>query len=121
MMDRAFEDLVKDRAVGVLSSIAYRRTLACETVAEEEARGAFGKGEGELSPLEVKRFEDYVVRRIVEKTAEYGLPLQFHTGIQAGSGNVLANSNPCHLNNLFLGLRPRKENPQGKHLQPLQT
>ena len=31
-----------------------------------------------------------------------GLPIQIHTGYQAGNGNVLENSRPTKLNNLFL-------------------
>jgi predicted TIM-barrel fold metal-dependent hydrolase len=38
---------------------------------------------------------------LVQKTIEYGLPFQFHTGLQHGFGNVLANSHPLHLNNLI--------------------
>ncbi|MCW3986937.1 MAG: amidohydrolase family protein [Candidatus Bathyarchaeota archaeon] len=42
------------------------------------------------------------------KTIKYTLPIQIHTGIQAGNGNVLSNSNPLHLANLFLQYRQGK-------------
>lgn len=103
-VDGRFKAALKEGAVGILCSIAYRRTLACEPVDRTEAEAVYDKP-GRKSPGDAKRFEDYLLRVLIEKTIEYNLPLQFHTGIQAGSGNTLMNSNPCHLNNLFLEYR----------------
>ena len=38
---------------------------------------------------------------LIRLAEAYGLPMQIHTGRQAGNGNVLTNSNPTHLTNLF--------------------
>ena len=39
---------------------------------------------------------------MLQLAAKHSLPVQIHTGIQEGNGNILFNSNPLHLNNLFL-------------------
>jgi predicted TIM-barrel fold metal-dependent hydrolase len=39
---------------------------------------------------------------LVQKSIEYELPVQIHTGYLAGNGNVLDNGQPIKLNNLFL-------------------
>ena len=45
---------------------------------------------------------DYMVHRVMALARERRLPVQFHTGIHAGNGNYLTNSNPTHLINLCL-------------------
>jgi predicted TIM-barrel fold metal-dependent hydrolase len=46
--------------------------------------------------------EDFMFHWIIRKGIEYNLPIQVHTGFQAGNGNTLENSHPNKLNNLFL-------------------
>jgi predicted TIM-barrel fold metal-dependent hydrolase len=53
----------------------------------------------------VKPFQDYVMHRIIRLARKYSLPMQFHTGLQAGDGNYIQNSNPALLVNLFLEYR----------------
>jgi uncharacterized protein len=42
-----------------------------------------------------------MMHQVIEHAIEYGLPIQIHTGLQEGNGNVLPNSNPTLLTNLF--------------------
>ena len=39
---------------------------------------------------------------IIQKSIEYDLPIQIHTGYLAGNGNNLENGKPVKMNNLFL-------------------
>ncbi|NLC69000.1 MAG: amidohydrolase family protein, partial [Clostridiaceae bacterium] len=57
----------------------------------------------ELNILNIgKEFQDYMMHFILRIINKHGLTVQFHTGIQEGNGNMLGNSNPLQLNNLFL-------------------
>ena len=45
--------------------------------------------------------EDYLVHRLVQQAAEHHLPVQIHTGLQAGNTNHIAWTNPSHLSDLL--------------------
>jgi hypothetical protein len=60
-----------------------------------------GLGEGP-SWEEARPLQDYMFHEMVRSAAERGLPIQIHTGLQEGNGNILGNSNPLLLTNLFL-------------------
>jgi hypothetical protein len=102
LVDTVFRRAVERGAVTAKSVAAYRRTLHYEAVGRSEAERIFLKQDSSITPAEAKAFQDHVMHVLVQKTIEYGLPFQFHTGLQHGFGNVLANSHPLHLNNLFL-------------------
>jgi len=102
LIDTAFQRTVTAGGVSVKFICAYERSLSFEAVMRQEAEQVFNLPEEEISPREAKRFEDYIFRVIVEKAIEYDLPVQIHTGMQAGNGNILNNANPLHLNTLFL-------------------
>lgn len=102
MIDHAFKRTMVAGGVSVKLICAYERSLNIEAVTREEAENVFNMSEDEISPLEAKKFEDYIARIIVEKAIEYNFPVQIHTGMLAGNGNLLNNANPLHLNNLFL-------------------
>jgi hypothetical protein len=85
--------------------IAYRRTLLFEKTPRARAEQVFTRlfshlGEGpsweEAAPAGLS------VPRDRRAASEKGLPVQIHTGLQEGTGNVLANSDPLLLTNLFL-------------------
>jgi predicted TIM-barrel fold metal-dependent hydrolase len=101
LIDTVFERALEKGAVAAKSVAAYRRTLLYEPVGRSDAERAFLKPDDEITPAEAKAFQDHVMHLLVQKTIEYGLPFQFHTGLQHGFGNVLANSHPLHLNNLI--------------------
>ena len=43
-----------------------------------------------------------MAHHIIRRATAEGLPVQIHTGILARNANVIENTNPQHLNNLFL-------------------
>jgi hypothetical protein len=102
LIDTAFRKAMDARAACIKAGIAYERSLEIREAEEEDAKGVFNMGGRIISPSDSKKFEDYVLRLMIKRATEEGLPIQIHAGMHAGSGNVLANSSPLLLNNLFL-------------------
>jgi hypothetical protein len=99
---RLFEKNVASHAVCIKNSMAYSRSLDYEEVPFEEAKSLYEKPSADRKPGEAKKIQDYVFQWIIQKSVEYGLPIQIHTGYLAGNGNWLENGRPEKLNNLFL-------------------
>jgi hypothetical protein len=100
--DYLFRENKKKGAVCVKNSMAYGRSLDYEKVSEEEATVLYQKPSSSLDPEEEKKLQDFMFHWIIEKSIEYDLPIQIHTGYLAGNGNWLENGRPVKLNNLFL-------------------
>jgi uncharacterized protein len=103
---------IADGAVGIKIGLAYRRSIRFEKVARAEAERLFNRiadhlGEG-LSWGEARPLQDYLVHQIIRAAIERDLPIQIHTGLQEGNENLLTNSNPMHLANLFIEYREAK-------------
>ncbi len=89
--------------------LAYKRTLYFDKAGTAEAERQFNElFANEHSPdrrgdIKIgKAFQDHMMHYLLGLADRQGLPFQFHTGIQEGSGNVVADANPVHLTNLFL-------------------
>jgi predicted TIM-barrel fold metal-dependent hydrolase len=82
--------------------MAYTRSLDFEDVTIEMARELFKKPSSRLSEKEEKKIQDFLFHWIIQKSIEYELPIQIHTGYLAGNGNQLDNGKPLKLNPLFL-------------------
>jgi hypothetical protein len=101
-----------DGAVGVKVSLAYRRIIRFEKTPKADAERLFNRiaahlGEG-LSWEDARPLQDYIVHEIIRAAIERDLPIQIHTGLQEGNENILTNSNPMHLVNLFIEYREAK-------------
>jgi predicted TIM-barrel fold metal-dependent hydrolase len=79
-LDRLFDEAKQQGAVCLKTTLAYQRTLDFENVPKERALRAFGRPRAELTAAQVKDFEDYIMWRLVERSARYELPFQIHTG-----------------------------------------
>jgi predicted TIM-barrel fold metal-dependent hydrolase len=101
LVETIFEEAVARGAAAAKCPVAYRRILRFDAVGRSEAQRIFDKTDSEVTPTEAKAFQDYMMHVVVQSTIDHGLPLQFHTGMQSGFGNVLSNSNPLHLTNLI--------------------
>jgi len=80
-------------------------------VDKETAEKIFTKIQNSKNPLpfdSVKPLSDYMWHRTIELARKYNKPIQIHTGLQAGDGNYIENSNPALLANLFLKYRDVK-------------
>jgi len=102
LIDTAFQRTVMVGGVAVKLICAYERSLRFEAVTRREAEEIFVRHPDDITVSDATQFEDFILRVIVERAIENDLPIQIHTGMQAGNGNILNNANPLHLNNLFL-------------------
>jgi predicted TIM-barrel fold metal-dependent hydrolase len=111
-MQTALGRYVMEGAVAVKIGLAYRRRIRFENVARADAERLFNRiashlGEGpsweEAGPL-----QDYMIHQIIQAAIDRDLPIQIHTGLQEGNENILTNSNPMHLVNLFIEYREAK-------------
>jgi uncharacterized protein len=112
LLDRMFVDAKAGDAVCLKTTIAYSRTLDFENVPKERAARAFGRARSELTPEQVKAFEDFIMWRLTELSAKHKMPFQIHTGdarIQGSNPMLLVNlisANPQTQFELFHGGYP---------------
>ncbi|MCD6404836.1 MAG: amidohydrolase family protein [Planctomycetes bacterium] len=108
------ERALSEGAVGLKCLFAYRRPILFGKATREEAEAAFNglfgimpssSTAGMPAASYLRPLEDYMMHRTLAFADERGMVMQVHTGIQAGNGNILANSNPELLTNLFLEYR----------------
>jgi predicted TIM-barrel fold metal-dependent hydrolase len=117
-LEREF-DRATANIVGVKLGEAYMRRIRYDKVTFREAEEVFNNiyrsesfervvkdGEGSyipasLSMREAEPLQNFIVHKIIQFAAERSLPIQIHTGLHAGNENVLTNSNPMLLVNLF--------------------
>jgi len=92
ILDELFTKAKAAGAVGLKTTKAYERTLRFENVPRPRAEIAFGRPRSELTPAEVKDFEDFIMWQLVKKSARFNLPFQIHTG-----HGRLQGSNPLNL------------------------
>jgi len=96
--------------VALKNSLAYLRSCKYErvtrSVAEEDFNQIFKTKHMSDWPISYaatgKNFQDYMFHFILGIANKKNLKVQIHTGIQEGSGNILSNSDPKLLINLFL-------------------
>lgn len=115
-MEKSFEQSLEAGMVTVKSTIAYDRELLFEEVDEADAERNFATlmRSGRPLPREFRRhverpfrnLEDHMFHHVIRLAEAHGLPVQIHTGLHAGNGNFVTNTNPTGLTNLFL-LYPR--------------
>lgn len=98
-------------AIGYKSGLAYNRSLFYEFADYNEARKGFEAirrarislpDNGEYALFTTKAFQDYMMHVILSEANKEGAVFQFHTGIQVGQGNIIPNSNPELLTNIFI-------------------
>jgi uncharacterized protein len=108
-----FRSAVEKGCIAVKIGTAYNRILFFADTRKEEAEEVFNKllasSDGTSFTLDdVKPLQDYMTHKVLDLARASKLPVQIHTGLQAGDGNIIENSNPTHLANLFLKYRDVK-------------
>ena len=109
--DRDLEGMLAQGIVALKSTTAYSRSLLFRNVPFAEARDAFagslrgwqdrGRGEDDAFCIPVEA-QDFMMHHILKRANEKHLVFQFHTGLQEGNGNTIANSDPSLMSGLFL-------------------
>ena len=100
------ERCVEQGIVAVKMGLAYQRSIDYEHATHHEAEIAFDRLfrhplQG-VSFEELKPCQDYMTHQIVGAATEYGLPVQVHTGLLEGNGNIITNARPTLLTKLFI-------------------
>ncbi|MFN8239572.1 MAG: amidohydrolase family protein [Bacteroidales bacterium] len=103
----AFEEAEKMGMVAVKVNTAYYRTLKFDNPTADAAKKVFrgivsGNEDFRMTDSEAKPLQDYMLRQLLALAKEHKIPVAFHTGLQAGGGNYLYNSDPEKLTNLFI-------------------
>jgi len=96
--------------VALKTNLAYIRSLKYERTGRSDAEKGFNSifstkhmpDWHERPVLAGKAFQDYLFHFILDIANRKNLIIQIHTGMQEGNGNILSNSNPVLLTNLFL-------------------
>lgn len=108
-LELEFDAAIRKGFAAIKTAEAYHRPLHYEDVTREEAasalRAVMNNGEQPVSARTAKPLSDYMMHRILGLARKYDKPIQIHTGLQAGDGNFIQNSNPALLANLFLKYR----------------
>jgi len=106
-IDAALEHFKTLGCPAVKIHCAYVRSLNFEPVDRPKAQVLFNAPS--LNRIEAKTVQDFMMRFSLERCLAHGLAVHVHTGIGGPSpGILLANSNCCHLQNLFLDDRLRQ-------------
>lgn len=106
-MELELDEIRAAHGVNLLKiGMAYERPLRFEKVSLPVARTEFSRAMERYRRGEelwfTRELQDFVMHALLGLANERGMTLQFHTGLLEGNGNVLANSSPALLNNLFL-------------------
>jgi len=102
LLESHFQEAQTFGAIAVKVGIAYNRTLYFEQVSQDEAFRIFALPDEKTTESDIKAFQDFMMFRIIEKAAEYRLPVQIHTGLLSAGKNRLGNTNPLLLTDVFL-------------------
>jgi predicted TIM-barrel fold metal-dependent hydrolase len=105
-IDEHMEREAADGVVALKLRIAYGRTIEFERVSRGEAEATWNRVRTypfeSSAPADARPVQDFLVRHFVRRSIDLGLPVQVHTGLQEGNGNVLVNSRPTLLVGLLL-------------------
>jgi len=84
---------------------AYERTLFWEDVPKSAVEKTFNRllaFEDRPDRKYIQALEDFILHYLCRKCGEYALRMKFHTGFQAGNGNIITNSRAALMANLFM-------------------
>ncbi|MCK9638545.1 MAG: amidohydrolase family protein [Prolixibacteraceae bacterium] len=108
-LNNDFDKAMKVGITVIKSPAAYYRSLYYEDASKEKAEEVFNQilrnTEKEIPFDQIKPLSDYMMHQMLDLARKYHKPVQIHTGLQAGDGNYIMNSNPALLANLFLKYR----------------
>jgi hypothetical protein len=95
--------MIKLYGVRILKcSLAYERTLRFEEVGYSRAKDMFAEALGRDELYFERELQDYMMHAVLSAAGKHNATFQFHTGLLEGNGNVLSNSDPLLMENLFL-------------------
>ena len=103
------DDALAKGIVALKCPLAYYRTLHFAKTTTAQAEKEFNllfaeqhSPENRQAIKMPKALEDHLMHHLLKLADQRGLVMQVHTGIQEGHGNVITDSNPTLMTNLFL-------------------
>ena len=121
-LELEFQEISNDIAA-VKLWLGYRRSIKFEKTTFHEAEKIFNEifsqetfrrtdadgvritvPEG-ISLQEAKPLHDFMTHKVIQLAGEHSIPVQVHTGFHEGNENLLSNTNPLNLTNLFTEYR----------------
>lgn len=108
LIEQSFDFCRQQGAVAMKLTIAYVRSLSFDDPPADRAAAIFAMRDKPVTIESIKPFQDYVLRFVLEQCIAHDLPLQIHTGLQAGLDANLDECNPTLLSNLFRDKRYSK-------------
>jgi glucuronate isomerase len=115
-MEKNFQQCLEAGMVAVKSTVAYNRELLFQEVDQADAAHDFEGLMRNQSPMPegfrrnvvrpFRKLEDHMFHHAMRLADAHRLPVQIHTGLLAGNGGFIANTNARHLTNIFF-LYPR--------------
>ena len=99
--DKVFQASLDAGAAGFKSGLAYNRPIEYGEPSWEQAARVFRRGVMEASVGEQAAFQDFMMNHLCQRCVEADVPMQIHTGIQAGVRQVLEDARPTLLSSLF--------------------
>ena len=111
IIDEQFELWIKDGCRAVKITDAYDRDLFYEDSTREEAERVMNRVftlkkifefQEAMTFQEARPLQNYIIHYFLRKAESLGFPVILHTGIQAGIGNEVRNSQAVNLTNLFV-------------------
>ncbi len=106
----ALDRAIDKGAVAFKLAIAYKRSLSFARATYKEAEASFNEMLHHTHYIErfdnpmipTVAFQNYLMHYICDYLNQKGgMVMQIHTGLQEGNGNILSNSDPSLLNNIF--------------------
>ena len=98
-LDLYFERIKAGGAVGIKSMLAYKRNLEFSSPDTSTIQTLFNKRN--LTELESKAVEDFLINQVAERAGIFRLPYQIHVGYGSWQSNITAGANPLLLNALI--------------------
>ncbi len=93
------------KVVGIKSGHAYNRDLAFRRPNKGEAARAFDRvrphPQAQADPGDVRVIQDYLMFELAARAESAGVPLVFHTGLQAGNFGRVTDADPLLLQDLI--------------------
>ena len=101
IFDDTFHRSLDAGAVGLKMGLAYNRRIEFSEPSKGSAARVFEADLLAATPAEKTVYQDFMANRLCRLCVEADVPLQIHSGIQAGTGFTLEDTKPTLLTSLF--------------------
>lgn len=109
-IDIILDNVYKKGVAALKSALAYKRPLNYSRLSYAQAEKSFNTVLKSKRFIERddyyfstdKSFQDHTMHHLLKSANKRNLTFQFHTGLQEGNGNIISNSDPSLMSELFM-------------------